>query len=275
MISYAYEDEGKNPERNLDLDLYYCGTQDCGPGHAFGPGVKDHFKLHYIHSGRGSYTAGGATRTLSAGQVFLIYPDTLVRYVADMDDPWKYSWVAFDGLNAGTYMSRAGFDAANTVATCGDAESVESDLSALIRSSQIEKDREIRLVGLLYIFMSTLIGQARFSGKTDRMNDHVAKAVRFIEKNYSRDIAVRDMAEYVCLERKYFSGLFKAQTGLGPKAFLTGFRLKRAASLLRHTRMSVGQVSASVGYDDPFLFSKTFRLHRGLSPSEYRNSPPP
>ena len=38
----------------------------------------------------------------------------------------------------------------------------------------------------------------------------------------------------------------------------------------RHTGMSVKEVAALSGYDDPHFFSKLFKKHIGLSPSEYR-----
>jgi YesN/AraC family two-component response regulator len=36
--------------------------------------------------------------------------------------------------------------------------------------------------------------------------------------------------------------------------------------------LSVGDVSRSVGYDDPFVFSKMFAKVKGAAPSEYRKS---
>ncbi|MBP3448091.1 MAG: AraC family transcriptional regulator [Clostridia bacterium] len=36
--------------------------------------------------------------------------------------------------------------------------------------------------------------------------------------------------------------------------------------------MSIGDVSHSVGYDDPLTFSKQFKKSVGVSPSAYRES---
>ncbi len=281
MYFREYERTAARAGRNPDLELFYCGTQACLPGHSFGPGLKDHFKLHFVHSGRGSYSAGGLTRPIGPDQIFLIYPGAIVRYEADRIEPWKYSWVAFDGLDARNYMIRAGFDETRLARSCVDPRSVERELLALVDAIGEGEEREIRLVGFLYIFMSVLIADASESGRGARggtgradgeTDDHVAKAIRFIEKNYSHEVSILEIADYVCLERKYFSGLFKSRTGRSPKEFLTELRLRRASSLLSDTGMSIGEVSSSAGFTDPLLFSKSFRRRVGMSPSEYRRS---
>ena len=36
----------------LPLVVYNSGFQKCPPGHGWGPGVRDHYLLHYVVSGR-------------------------------------------------------------------------------------------------------------------------------------------------------------------------------------------------------------------------------
>ncbi len=42
--------------------------------------------------------------------------------------------------------------------------------------------------------------------------------------------------------------------------------------LLRHTGLSVAEISESVGFDDQLYFSRIFRKKLGVSPSEYRKN---
>jgi hypothetical protein len=37
---------------NTDLNVYRCGFEECSPGYAWGPAIRDHFIIHYVHSGR-------------------------------------------------------------------------------------------------------------------------------------------------------------------------------------------------------------------------------
>ena len=76
------------------------------------------------------------------------------------------------------------------------------------------------------------------------------------------------------VSRSYLHRAFRAAFGCAPGAYLTDYRLDRASQLLRHSTLSVGAVAASVGFSDPFYFSRLFRRRMGLSPSDYRLSGP-
>ena len=99
-------------ENFLDLRLFQYGWEQCAPLHSFGPFVRNHFLFHYVISGRGclhSNGPDGSTRyyDLEANQGFLICPGQVNTYYADKDDPWKYTWVEFDGLRAQEFLDAA------------------------------------------------------------------------------------------------------------------------------------------------------------------------
>jgi transcriptional regulator GlxA family with amidase domain len=59
---------------------------------------------------------------------------------------------------------------------------------------------------------------------------------------------------------------------VSPQNYLINFRLKKACDLLSGTNLSINELSNSVGYGDPFLFSKVFKKYKGISPRAYRTS---
>ena len=73
----------------VSLSVYNVGFQQCDPLYQWGPGVRDHYLIHYIVSGRGVYTVGGQQLRLAAGDVFLVYPGTTVTYASDQAEPWE------------------------------------------------------------------------------------------------------------------------------------------------------------------------------------------
>ena len=52
-----------------------AGRQDCHDLHSWGPGVRQCYIIHYIISGKGTFTCGKKTYTLTAGQSFLSCPE--------------------------------------------------------------------------------------------------------------------------------------------------------------------------------------------------------
>jgi len=52
--------------------------------------------------------------------------------------------------------------------------------------------------------------------------------------------------------------------------YILSLRMANAQSLLETTEYNISEVAAAVGYDNPLYFSRLFRKHTGMSPSEYR-----
>lgn len=81
-----------------------AGRQDCHDLHSWGPGVRQCYIIHYIISGKGTFTCGKKTYTLTAGQSFLICPEQVVQYAPDENEPWEYvCGLILSGNNAGRF----------------------------------------------------------------------------------------------------------------------------------------------------------------------------
>ncbi len=104
-----YKNSYKATEKELvSLAVYNVGYEKCNPCYQWGPGIRDHYLIHYVISGHGSLQVNQKTYLLSPGDSFLIYPGTETAYTADARDPWEYAWVEFDGLRAAEYLGSAG-----------------------------------------------------------------------------------------------------------------------------------------------------------------------
>jgi AraC-like DNA-binding protein len=58
-------------------------------------------------------------------------------------------------------------------------------------------------------------------------------------------------------------------------AYLTGYRLDRAAELLREPDATLDAVARRVGYGSGFALSAAFKRERGVSPATFRAAVPP
>lgn len=83
------------------------------------------------------------------------------------------------------------------------------------------------------------------------------------------DLNVQQLSKRVCLDRSYFSSLFKNKVGVSPGKYLLTYRMKRAADLLKNHGCSVTVTANSVGYCDVFTFSKMFKRVYGCAPHIY------
>jgi len=257
-----------------DLNVYRCGIQKCKPEYTWGPGVRDHFIVHYILSGAGTFSVQNKSYRLCARDGFVIFPDQLVTYSADKDNPWTYSWVGFHGLKAESYLIKAGFSKDDPVFTYEKDEKLSDCLNSMISCARLSTPSELMLLGYLYIFLSLLIDNGRRetaqnpgAGNHDK---YIRRAIEFISKNYSGEISIHDLASRLGIDRSFLYTVFIKHLNMSPQDFLIRFRIDRAVELMENTSLSIGDISRSVGYDDPLHFSKIFRKKKGISPSLFR-----
>jgi AraC-like DNA-binding protein len=94
--------------------------------------------------------------------------------------------------------------------------------------------------------------------------------VDYLHREFSRPDAGRDLAARVNLSASRFRALFVAQTGMAPMRYLQHVRLRRARLLIERTFLSIKEVMALVGYNDPSHFAREFRREHGAPPSAFR-----
>lgn len=95
-------------------------------------------------------------------------------------------------------------------------------------------------------------------------------AFSYIEKNFTKDIALGEMAELCHMSENYFSRLFGRVTGTTFPRYINGLRIARAKELLLSGALKVNAIAYEVGYDDPAYFVRKFKQFTGMSPTEWQ-----
>ncbi len=261
--------------RDLELNMYNCGIESCEPGHYFGPDVRDHYLIHYCLEGKGMYKVDNKCYYLRKNQGFLICPDIVTYYEADNDNPWTYAWIGFRGFKAQEYLHKAGLNMDNPTFYFKNDNSLGTLFLEILQSFQYDKSKEIRLQGLLYIFLSELIENPSRTVDPRKSKErhswhYTKKAMDFIEKNYSRPITIKQIAGHVGLDRSYLCSIFKETVGASPQQYLINFLMDKACQLMNNPLLSISDIARSVGYNNPLTFSKAFKKTKGVSPRNYR-----
>lgn len=259
---------------HTELHLTQYGIENCIPGHFFGPAVRNHYLLHFILDGEGTFEVGGNRYNLVKGQGFLICPDVITYYQADVSNPWVYCWIGFNGTLAELLLRQAGLSKESPILHHYQEERVSSYLQMMTDSKDCLKARDTRLTGLLYSLLAMLIesGPIKSTLQTESRADiYVAKVVDFIENNYAQVLSVEDIAYYIGLNRSYLCSLFKGQMNSSIQEYLIRYRVNKACEMMFNAELSIGDISRSVGYNDPLLFSKIFKKIMGISPKYYRS----
>ena len=105
---------------------------------------------------------------------------------------------------------------------------------------------------------------------TTGIDRRITWAVDHMQRNLGEPLRVPELAARVNLSPSRFRELFSAQTGLGPAQYMQRLRLRRARLLIERTFLTVKEVMALVGYNDPSHFSREFSRDHGVAPSALR-----
>lgn len=257
--------------RNADgIVIPNCGGEQCPPGHTYGPAIRDHFLIHFVASGRGTLRAAEGEYRIGAGQGFIIFPDEITVYSADMAQPWAYDWVGYRGRGANELTEAAGLSREKRIFQPERPDTI----SRLLRdiSEDMTSAGELAAVGALIRFLAHLTADRRDVQEVRVSRRHYDRARWYMDGHYAQPIAVRDVADFVGLSRSQLFRVFMTCEGTPPKEVLTALRLRHACRLLIDTDMTADEIARQVGLTSAQRLGVLFREKLGASPGAYRKN---
>lgn len=102
------------------------------------------------------------------------------------------------------------------------------------------------------------------------MDARVRQAIALMRQDVARELDVDGLAAATGLSRAHFFTLFQRDTQVTPLVYANVLRFEAAVQRLTQGRDSVGDVSHDLGFSAPSHFSRFFRAHLGITPSDYR-----
>jgi two-component system, response regulator YesN len=97
------------------------------------------------------------------------------------------------------------------------------------------------------------------------------EVIDYIKSNFrDQNLSIKKIAEYSHYDYYYLCSLFKKSTNMTLNDFIAKMRVEKAIDLLKDRHIRLHDVTSMVGYSDPSYFTKLFRKHVGVTPSEFR-----
>lgn len=110
-----------------------------------------------------------------------------------------------------------------------------------------------------------------FISQNQSKNRYICEAIKYIQKHYDQDIALKDICKSLLISESYLTKLFKEHLNYSFIDYLTHCRIYRACELLIKPDIKIYSVAEQVGYKDQRYFSVIFKKITGLTPKEYQN----
>lgn len=146
--------------------------------------------------------------------------------------------------------------------------------SVLDKMHRISDLRDVQSEFQVKILFYDLLGKMFAAARSLQASEHraiVDECIAFIHLHFQEQHSLASLARRYQLTPKYFAELFYKSTGISPINYLIRYRLKFAEKLLLTTNASIREIGKSVGYADPYQFSKLFKKHMGAAPSDFKS----
>lgn len=98
----------------------------------------------------------------------------------------------------------------------------------------------------------------------------LARVTDYIDTRLDTSLSLSELAGVAGMPVDSFARRFKAETGMGPHAYVIARRVRRAQSLLRSSRMPISALALELGFSSQSHFTSTFQRLTGTTPRSYR-----
>ena len=103
-------------------------------------------------------------------------------------------------------------------------------------------------------------------------NPLVAKVTQYFWNNLDREITLASVLKRFSVNKNTLNDAFNSEVSMSCMAYLENLRVNNAKKELQFSSCSVSEVSQMVGYSDTNYFSKVFKKHTGMTPSEFQKT---
>ncbi len=236
-------------------------------------GLPENFIFYCVH-GEGWYQVGKQRYEVAANEFFILPQNTEHSYGSSQEHPWSIYWIHFGG------DSLPELNDVQAVQQHFKPFHVKNNGDVLPLFTKMYKTLELgySIDNLLFAnmclshFLALFIYNARHyaDASTNEKMDCVDGAILFMQEKINENISLGELSSRYNYSVSRFSNLFRQKTGYAPIDYFVQMKMQKACQQLNFTDRAVKDIAFSMGFDDPYYFSKRFRAIIGMSPKKYR-----
>ena len=247
------------------------------------PKAKDHFTfrkkglpenfLFYCVDGQGWYELDNQRYEVRPNEFFILPQNRPHAYGSSVDHPWTIYWIHFGGAALGELNKIQAIEKHFKPTYIKNNEEIISVFNKIYKTLQLGYSIDNLLFANMCLsqFLTMFVYNFRhFESSASEKLDCVDNAILYMREHINENIPLSDLSKHYNYSVSRFSNLFKKKTGYAPIDYFLQMKMQKACQQLDFSNQSVKEVAFSMGFDDPYYFSKRFRNIIGVSPKKYR-----
>ncbi len=107
--------------------------------------------------------------------------------------------------------------------------------------------------------------------RTSRQRQMLEQFIKLAINDHAREHMVGYYADKMCVTPKYLSKIVKEASGRSAPEWLNELLILDAKNMLRHSDMTIKEISARLNFPSQSFFFRFFKNHTGQTPTQYRD----
>ncbi|MZQ99200.1 MAG: AraC family transcriptional regulator [Acidaminobacter sp.] len=227
----------------------------------------DSLLLMYIEKGELQVEQG--EKVISVGRGECVFLDCRKPHKYSSKESITFKWVHFRGNSVFAYSELLTKEYGEPI-VIKDPTLIEQEFKFLMGLLRSESSLEHMLSVSIHRLLAMLSENG--SARTKSADLAVASAEAYLRQNFEKQLSITEVASEVGLSVFYFTRQFQKQYGISPYEYLITQRISNAKRLLLNSGMSIRNISAACGYNNPSIFIASFKSRVGMTPTQFRRS---
>lgn len=225
------------------------------------------YHIIYVYSGVYHVVLNGKSTFVEKGNIIVFLPGERQQYAYKKSDFSVHCYIHFTGKECERLMSYFSKDD-NRIFNVGVDDDIKNLYQNIAFELNIKREGYSDLCAGYFLQLLTLFKRKLINANTQRKTI-IPDVCSYMTETLDRFITVSDYAKHFNLSANRFGHLFKEITGQTPQEYLITLRINKAKYYLKHTNLSIGEISIELGFSSSNYFSRIFKKRVGMTPSEY------
>lgn len=232
-------------------------------------GCREMLIIICVH-GKGTYETKAGKFEVLPGQFFILQPNEQHKYEADIFEPWSIYWLRIGGSYAENFCK------GSLTKKCykPNYNKFISEICKHFDDIYTTLENGYSINNIAYANMAlqhvlALLVYRLQENQKDSMS-MPEKAIHFMKENLTSCYSLQELSVMFGYSSSQFSNIFRKETGYSPIDYFIHLKIQHSCILLDLTDKKIYEVAESVGYDDPYYFSRLFKKIMHVSPELYR-----
>ena len=242
------------------------GTSECDKNYHINRVNSDVYTLEYVLDGQGYVSEDDKSAVAVKGDTWFLHAGRTQDYYTDPDRPWRKIWINFGGPVVDHLVAAYGLDKFYYPHT-----NILPLLEEFHNTVATIENRKVAFDKCAVIF-HRICQQLHDQHYTDinSMGTIAEEMKKYIDTHSEIDVSLNDLIEQMHCSKAYAIRSFKKRYNITPYNYILLRKVELAKHLLSNTTTSIIDISDYLGMCDAHYFSKYFKKHTGMSPTEFR-----